>query len=152
MRQWEPPEGLKAGLANSDGCGPAQPKFLLFQRLPRTLRPSELMISMAQGRKGVEWKCCARRPRSPQPSRKACRSRTQCGGFDSTHCRQMLRRCRAIGHGIAELSSDCRTRACRTSAANDFCFGRGTTTGRSPRGIRERDDGRVTSASRQQRL
>jgi hypothetical protein len=36
------------GLANSDGCRPLQPKFLLCQLLPQTLQPSEFVIFIAK--------------------------------------------------------------------------------------------------------
>jgi hypothetical protein len=36
-----------AGLNNSDGCRPPQPKFLLCQSLPQTLQPSEFVIFVA---------------------------------------------------------------------------------------------------------
>jgi hypothetical protein len=44
----EPSGSGKIGLNNSDGCRPAQPKFLLCQSLPQTLQPSEFVIFIAK--------------------------------------------------------------------------------------------------------
>jgi hypothetical protein len=45
---------LTAGLTNSDGCRPPQPKSLFFQQLPQTLQPSEFVCRGRLARHSAE--------------------------------------------------------------------------------------------------